>query len=98
MRASSRSPHWSARGVTSAAASCRPGARFSVARDTISRPDLIKPGTRVVNVLELGRALTGGSRYPPISALFVYNCNPIIACPEEALVAEDWRARTCSPW
>ena len=66
-----------------------PGRAFPFARDTISRPDLIKPGTRVVNVLELGRALTGRLKLdPPISALFVYNCNPIIAAPEEALVAE----------
>jgi anaerobic selenocysteine-containing dehydrogenase len=66
-----------------------PGRAFPLARDTISRPDLIKPGTRVVNVLQLGRALTGRLKLdPPISALFVYNCNPIIAAPEETLVAE----------
>jgi anaerobic selenocysteine-containing dehydrogenase len=66
-----------------------PARAFPFARDTISRPDLIKPGTRVVNVLELGRALTGRLKLdPPISALFVYNCNPIIAAPEEAFVAE----------
>ncbi|HTO65545.1 MAG TPA: molybdopterin-dependent oxidoreductase [Bradyrhizobium sp.] len=58
-------------------------------RKMLSRPDLIPPGTRVVNLLQLGRALTGRLGLdPPIDALFVYNSNPLIACPEEALVAE----------
>ena len=66
-----------------------PARAFPIARDKISRPDLIRAGTRVVNVLELGRALTGRLRLdPPIDALFVYNCNPMIAAPEEAFVAE----------
>jgi len=58
-------------------------------RKMLNRPDLIPPGTRVVNLLQLGRALTRQLPLnPPIDALFVYNCNPIIACPEEALVAD----------
>jgi anaerobic selenocysteine-containing dehydrogenase len=58
-------------------------------RKMLSRPDLIAPGTRVVNLLQLGRALTGRLALdPPVDALFVYNCNPIIACPEEARVVE----------
>jgi len=58
-------------------------------RKMLSRPDLIPRGTRVVNLLQLGRALTGRLGLdPPIDALFVYNSNPLIACPEEALVAE----------
>ena len=66
-----------------------PGRAFPIARNAISRPDLIRPGTRVVNVLEIGRALTGRLKLdPPIEALFVYNCNPMIAAPEADLVAE----------
>jgi anaerobic selenocysteine-containing dehydrogenase len=66
-----------------------PARAFPIARDKVSRPDLIRPGTRVVNVLQLGRALTGRLGLdPPIEALFVYNCNPMIAAPEEAFVAE----------
>jgi anaerobic selenocysteine-containing dehydrogenase len=66
-----------------------PARAFPIARNALSRPDLISPGTRVVNVLQLGRALTGRLRLdPPIDALFVYNCNPVISLPEEALVAE----------
>ncbi len=66
-----------------------PARAFPIARDTINRPDLIRPGTRVVNVLQLGRALTGRLRLdPPVDVLFVYNCNPMIAAPEEALITE----------
>src|SRR5262249_29893048 len=66
-----------------------PGRAFPIARNTISRPDLIPPGTRVINVQQLGRALTGRLKLdPPIDALFVYNCNPIVSLPEEVLVAE----------
>ncbi len=58
-------------------------------RKAIGRADLIPPGTRVVNLQKLGRALTGRLGLdPPIDALFVYNCNPMLSLPEEALLAE----------
>jgi len=66
-----------------------PARAFPIARDRINRPDLIQPGTRVVNVLQLGRALTGRLRLdPPIIVLFVYNCNPVISAPEESFIVE----------
>ncbi len=66
-----------------------PARAFPIARDNTNRPDLIRPGTRVINVLQLGRALTGRLGLdPPVDALFVYNCNPMIAAPEEAFIAE----------
>jgi anaerobic selenocysteine-containing dehydrogenase len=66
-----------------------PARVFPMARHKISRPDLIRPGTRVVNVLQLGRALTGRLMLdPPIDVLFVYNCNPVIAAPEEGFITE----------
>lgn len=46
------------------------------------RPDWIKAGTRVVNELDLGAALTGDMRLdPPIKSLFVYNSNPVSQAP-----------------
>ena len=66
-----------------------PGRAFPIARNIIARPDLIPAGTRVVNVLELGRALTGRLNLdPPIEALFVYNSNPLISAPESGLIVE----------
>ena len=42
-----------------------------------ARPDWIKPGTRVVNNLRLGQALTGEMKLdPPIKSLFVFCTNP----------------------
>ena len=47
-------------------------------------PELRTPGTRVVNQFLLGRALTGELRLdPPITALVVYNSNPVVVCPEQ---------------
>lgn len=50
--------------------------------DFMCRPDFIRPGTRVVNELELGAALTGELKLdPPIKSLFVYNSNPVSQAP-----------------
>lgn len=51
---------------------------FPVRFDAICRPDWIKPGTRVVNLLKLGQALLGEMQLdPPIKSLMVYNTNPV---------------------
>jgi anaerobic selenocysteine-containing dehydrogenase len=48
-----------------------------------ARPDFIKPGTRVVNNLRLGVALTGEMKLdPPIKSLFVFCTNPVSQSPE----------------
>lgn len=57
---------------------------FPVQFDRLSRVDLIKPGTRTVNAMHLGRALTGELQLdPPIKALMVCNSNPVITVPEQ---------------
>lgn len=57
---------------------------FPVNFDHLSRVDLIKPGTRVVNGMQLGRLLTGEIALdPPIKALMVCNSNPVITYPEQ---------------
>ncbi|MDQ3731333.1 MAG: molybdopterin-dependent oxidoreductase, partial [Pseudomonadota bacterium] len=46
--------------------------------DFIQRPDWIKPGTRVVNELDMGAALTGEMKLdPPLKSVFIYNSNPV---------------------
>lgn len=51
----------------------------------LQRPDLLKPGTRVLNQWELGKALTGELKLdPPIRSLFVYNSNPMVVAPDQA--------------
>jgi len=50
---------------------------------TICRPDLIPEGTPVVNILQLGRALTGEIKLDvPIKSLMVWNTNPVTQSPE----------------
>src|SRR5919201_2002930 len=57
---------------------------FPVKWDGLMRPDWITPGTRVVNQFRLGPALTGELGLdPPIKALFVYNTNPVVVCPQQ---------------
>jgi anaerobic selenocysteine-containing dehydrogenase len=49
----------------------------------VSRPDFIRAGTRVVNNLQLGRALVGDMKLdPPIMGLYIYNTNPVSQAPE----------------
>jgi anaerobic selenocysteine-containing dehydrogenase len=49
----------------------------------VSRPDFIRPGTRVVNNLQLGRALVGDMKLdPPVMGLYIYNTNPVSQAPE----------------
>lgn len=57
---------------------------FPVNFDRLSRTDLIKPGTRTINALQLGRALTGELELdPPVMGLMVCNANPVITVPEQ---------------
>jgi anaerobic selenocysteine-containing dehydrogenase len=57
--------------------------------DFMCRPDWIKPGTRVVNELDLGEALTGALKLdPPIKSLFVYNSNPVSQAPCAGKIVE----------
>ena len=57
--------------------------------DFICRPDWIPIGTRVVNELDLGAALTGAMALdPPIKSLFVYNSNPVSQAPAAGQIVE----------
>lgn len=47
----------------------------------LERPDLIPPGTRTINMIELGKALTEVND-PPVKALFVYGSNPAVVAPD----------------
>jgi anaerobic selenocysteine-containing dehydrogenase len=62
---------------------------FNTAR--LERPDLIRPGTRTINMVQLAEALNGHLAPPPVRALYVYNANPAAVCPEQARVLEGLR-------
>ena len=52
----------------------------------ISRPDLTPPGTREVNMIQLGRVLTDPAIDPPIRALYVWNSNPAVIAADQQQV------------
>ena len=51
----------------------------------LTRPDLCPPGTRTVNMVELGNALTGLDD-PPVKLLYVYLSNPAVVAPQSRAV------------
>lgn len=59
---------------------------FPVRNQALERPDLVPPGTRTLNMSQLGRILTDASLDPPVKALFVYNSNPGAVAPEQESV------------
>lgn len=68
---------------------------FHLDKAALERPDWIAPGTRTINMNELGNALTTGpAEGPPITATLVYNSNPAAVAPDlhrvrEGLLRED---------
>lgn len=55
-------------------------------RDRLRFPELAAKETPIVNMIQLGQALT--ARRPPIRSLFVYNANPLSACPDASRVRQ----------
>lgn len=58
---------------------------FHVDQVALQRPDWVRPGTRTINMIRLGEALTtpdAGVGGPPVKALIVYNSNPAAVAPD----------------
>lgn len=51
----------------------------------LERTDLVRPGTRSVNMVQLGRALTDPQMEPPVTALIVNGSNPVVTMPNQSL-------------
>src|SRR6266545_4074951 len=49
----------------------------------LQRPDFVPPGTRTLNIVDVGRHLLDPALSPPIKALFVYNHNPLVVHPDQ---------------
>ncbi len=58
------------------------------ANTRLTRPDLIRPGTRSINMVLLAEALQGQLPGPPVRMLFVYNSNPAAVCPDHNRVIQ----------
>ncbi len=66
---------------------------FPIDRAKLGRTDWIRPGTRTINMIELGQALTNRDARvdPPVLALVVYGSNPAAVAPNASLVHEGLR-------
>ncbi len=64
---------------------------YDFAMDRLTRPDLSPPGTRTVNMNQLGSALAGELPGPPVRALYVYNSNPAAVAPDQDRVLRGLR-------
>ena len=47
------------------------------------RTDLVPPGTRTLDIVDIGRHLAQDDVAPPLRALFIYNHNPIVVHPDQ---------------
>jgi anaerobic selenocysteine-containing dehydrogenase len=65
-------------------------AAFALNRRALERPDLQPREARLVNMSELGKALTA-LHHPPVKALVVYNSNPAAIAPNQNLVLQGLR-------
>lgn len=59
------------------------GHAFPKTPDKLTRPDLVPPGTRTINILDVGKLLLEEALDPPLKSLFIYNHNPLIVHPEQ---------------
>lgn len=63
---------------------------FGIDKTLIEGLDALDPSTRVIDMCQIGRALTGDAEAladgPPVKAMLVQNCNPAAIAPESLLV------------
>ena len=61
----------------------KPGLAFPKTSDRLSRPDLAPANTRVLNIVDISKALLDDMLAPPIKAMMIYNHNPIATHPDQ---------------
>jgi anaerobic selenocysteine-containing dehydrogenase len=60
-------------------------AAFEFNYERLKGEDQFKPATREINMVKLGEVLLE-EKYPPVKALYVYNCNPATVAPDQRRV------------
>ncbi len=56
---------------------------FPVRSQVLEGQALLRPGTRTLNMSEIGRVLNDEALRPPVKAIFVYNSNPVAVAPDQ---------------
>jgi anaerobic selenocysteine-containing dehydrogenase len=59
------------------------GFAFPKTPERLQRPDLAPPGTRTLNIVDVGAHLLDPALQPPIKAVFIYNHNPVVVHPDQ---------------
>ncbi|MAL78267.1 MAG: molybdopterin-binding oxidoreductase [Sneathiella sp.] len=59
------------------------GNLFPKTLDKLQRPDLVPPGTRTLNIIDIGRHLAQQDLDIPLKGLFIYNHNPVVVSPDQ---------------
>src|SRR4029078_626435 len=59
------------------------GNAFPKTPKKLTRSDLVPPGTRTLNIRDIGRYIERDDIDPPLRALFIYNHNPIVVHPDQ---------------
>ncbi len=59
------------------------GFAFPKTPKRLQHPELVPPGTRTLNIIDIGAHLLDATLAPPIKALFVYNHNPVVVHPDQ---------------
>jgi anaerobic selenocysteine-containing dehydrogenase len=63
------------------------GGAFGFDYAVLERPDLMPtPTPRMINMIQLGQALTDRAMAPPVRSLYVYSSNPAAVCPDQTRV------------
>ncbi len=61
----------------------KPGLAFPTTPDKLQRPDLIPSGTRMLNIVDVGRHLLNDDLDPPLRSIFIFNHNPVATHPDQ---------------
>lgn len=61
----------------------KPGFSFPTTPQSLQRSDLVPAGTRMLNIVDVGRHLLQDDIDPPIRAAFIYNHNPVATHPDQ---------------
>jgi len=61
----------------------KPGLAFPTTPDRLQRPDLIPRGTRMLNIVDIGRHLLNDDLDPPLRSIFIFNHNPVATHPDQ---------------
>ncbi len=66
----------------------KPGASMPKTSARLQRPDLVPPGTRTVNIVDLPALMLDERLAPPIAATVIYNHNPVCTHPDQTRVVQ----------